>query len=519
METLSRTATTRQFLRTDCFQFHLRTDWPPLAWYATWTSTGSTVEVHHGRLVEVNDEWFGEMVWNGDHESATFHATDIVYGSGCRSCVDGSLHFVSSGMTTDRLQWAKRNGRFYVSNSLACLLATIDESVDAGYTQYGEDFKTVIHGYRDCVSKVRTSGGEINLIYYRNLLYADGQLVAVEKPRPYRDLSTYQKYRDFLTVSLEQIASNMRSPTRKHRYEFLGTISSGFDSPTVTALAKNAGLEDVITMSSARGGASDSGESLARQLGVRAAVFERDAWRRGELVETSFIASDAKGEDVYIANAEELLSGRVLLTGFAAGAWNRRQSVDTALRRADQSGLSMTEYRLHAGFIHIPVPPMGSLDAEDQHRMMWSKDMDSWCTGRKYDKPFCRRVLTEAGVPESDYGTHKKAASVLLFDRTSFLAPASLEQFNAFIEKLGHDNPQFRRIRQNHCRNSSLKSAAATIAQRTARTTSRIVPWTLLRKVGDSLRLSELASHQPLFDFLFPWALGCVMDRYRTGEK
>ena len=97
---------------------------------------------------------------------------------------------------------------------------------------------------------------------------------------------------------------------------------------------------------------------------MRLRRLARDAWRGPDAPpgpELPFLAADAKGEDVYFRGAEAHLARRVLVTGYHGDQmWSKRPRAPSAdIVRGDQSGLSLSEYRLWAGFIHLPVPFLG----------------------------------------------------------------------------------------------------------------------------------------------------------------
>jgi hypothetical protein len=149
-----------------------------------------------------------------------------------------------------------------------------------------------------------------------------------------------------------------------------------------------------------------------------------------------FVAADAKGEDVYFKGAEAELAGRVLLTGFHGDrVWDRRAATDADLVRGDQSGLSLSEYRLWAGFLHCPLPFAGAAQAASIRAISRSREMAHWHTGAYYSRPICRRILEEAGVPRQAFGRWKKSASVLFSAQEGFLAPASLADYRAWLER------------------------------------------------------------------------------------
>src|SRR5262249_46947919 len=136
------------------------------------------------------------------------------------------------------------------------------------------------------------------------------------KPGLGRDFSTFAGYAGFLRESLHALAANGSSTRRAHRYELLSTASSGYDSSTVTVLAKEAGARQVLCFDQARRGLNDSGEPLAQCLGMTPVVVERNAWTTAALPEPAFLAGDSHGGDVFFKGAEHVLKGKILLTGY-----------------------------------------------------------------------------------------------------------------------------------------------------------------------------------------------------------
>ncbi|HUG78292.1 MAG TPA: hypothetical protein VML57_12500 [Burkholderiales bacterium] len=109
--------------------------WPPLAWIAELRPGKGTIRVKHGGHVETAEEWCCEAVWDGNFGDGAFDRTDIIAGSGVR--VRGNrLMLVSSGSTVDRLQSLRLADRLLVSNSLVCLLAEADASLNPAYPHY-----------------------------------------------------------------------------------------------------------------------------------------------------------------------------------------------------------------------------------------------------------------------------------------------------------------------------------------------------------------------------------------------
>ena len=418
------------------FQYHLIEKWPPLVWLAECINADSAIKVFHGSMVETNQTWFCEAVWDGNYDQGDFDRTDLIFGSGAH--IRGSeVTFVSSGTTEDRLQSLAFDKGARISNSLACLLAFSKASLDPTYNRYFEDFGTILQGIRDCKRTLNTSVGTVQFTYFDNLQWHGEGLYEIEKPHQPRDFSSFIKYRDFLSVSLGKVLENMASEHRQHPLRMLGSLSSGYDSPAVTVLAKPYGLREAITFTQSRTGKQDDGSKIADLLGIQLFYVERDAWRTHELAEVPFIASDAKGEDVHFKGAEVHLKGCVLLTGFhGSQAWGKKpESLTPVIARADQSGLSLTEYRLWAGFINLPIAFMGIRQIRELSAISNSPEMAPWDIPGDYSRPIARRIVETAGVPRELFGMSKKATSVLLFTITidSRLSSQTRRQYYEFL--------------------------------------------------------------------------------------
>jgi hypothetical protein len=103
---------------------------------------------------------------------------------------------------------------------------------------------------------------------------------------------------------MASITDNARSSKRAHPFRPLSTLSSGYDSTTVTVLARQAGLQDVISFSRGYVAPSlgeptvmDSGAHVAQILGLTCHVIE--AREHGALEEALFFAGDASAADVH----------------------------------------------------------------------------------------------------------------------------------------------------------------------------------------------------------------------------
>jgi hypothetical protein len=484
-------------------------DWPILAWLARCRASSDVVTVFHGSGVETVDGWFAEAAWAGEFDAGDFDQTDVVSGSGGR-LRNGELVFVSSGSTVDRLQSLETDDGAWVSNSLACLLSAVGAGIDEASGKYFWLFRTIVGGLQKYKRVFPTSAGDVRLTYFDNLAWDGRTLGLRKKPGTGRDFSSFSRYAGFLDSSMRALGCNAAAPSRRFRYELLSTASSGYDSSTVTTLAKRAGATHVLCFDQARRGVDDSGEGLARCLGLKTIVVERGAWKNVPLPEPPFIASDAHGGDVFYKGAERVLRGKVLLTGYHGDkVWAQHaKSLDEHIVRGDQSGLSATEYRLGVGMIHCPVPFWGVRQIADVHAITNSPDMAPWDVGGDYSRPICRRIVEGEGVPRELFGNAKKATWVLLTTNKQFLAPDSMANYLAWLDARRWQWMRHGRVPPmlNHkvdalevsLRNALGKAAAAEAG----------VSVTALKKTGlirVAWRLGDGPSY--LRRFLFPWAL------------
>jgi hypothetical protein len=482
--------------------------WPPLAWLARCRRGSEVVDLWHGGRVETTPKWFCEAVWDGPFDAGSFDRTDLVFGSGAR-IRGGKIMFVSAGSTVDRLQVIETGNGLWISNSLSCLLAATGARPDPAYPNYFRDFSSIRFGLSRYAPLVTTNAGAARLVYFHNLAWDGTNLAQSEKPFAVRHFTSFNRYQSFLETALQRIARNMAAPARRHRYQFLGTISSGYDSPAVAVLARSAGLERVIAFDHAKDGQSDSGKAIAAKLGLSVFEVPRDAWQDTPLAEVPFLAADAKGEDVYFSSAERHLAGTVLLTGFHGDkVWGKHvPHGGPELARGDQSGLSLTEYRLRAGFLHCPVPFMGVRQIQDINRISLSRAMSRWDVRGDYSRPICRRIAEDAGIPRPWFGVEKKAASVLFFNGTSFLAPDALAAYLQWLEansgawlRAGVEPPVPMPGRPESVLRGAVARLTKIIEHQTGRANFDGVLGRVVRRVG------VWAQREPLFRWVFPWA-------------
>ena len=180
--------------------------------------------------------------------------------------------------------------------------------------------------------------------------------------------------------------------------------------------------------------------SSRRELGLDVQCFDRLAYTgRADLPEAEFLATGFTGEEVWMADMEQVLRGSLLVSGFFGAVWwMRRPQSRPGLFRTDQSGSSLGEWRLRVGFIHVPLPCFGGEHYRDLVRISRAPEMRPWVVGRGYDKPIPRRILEEAGVPRGMFGEVKRAASASIhLEGPSALAPTTRTAVETFAAAEG----------------------------------------------------------------------------------
>jgi hypothetical protein len=180
------------------------------------------------------------------------------------------------------------------------------------------------------------------------------------------------------------------------------------------ALTKEAGLRTALSFHESRPGVRDDAGVIAEALGIEIKLVDRLRWQNDVVWEPHFLSADGQGKEIMFCAAPALFRRRVLVTGNGGDyVWDMNpETVSTELAHDEYAGLSLTEFRLHCGFVHFPLPYMGMSQVADICRINRSPEMRQWDVGGSYSRPICRRVLEERGVPRAAFGTHKTGASV-----------------------------------------------------------------------------------------------------------
>jgi len=348
----------------------------------------------------------------------------------------------------------------------------------------------------------------------------------VNRRLPSPSFGSFEEYKSYLLKVIGSVLANLAHEKRPVRYEPLSTLSKGYDSPAVAALARLEGCRDAmsfllgrdfLTSRSAVISRDDSGVEIASILGMRAVEFDPETYRSMDsFPEAEFLATGYGGEDVVFAGAEPILGRRVLLTGYHGDrVWSLNPDhISADLKRGDPSGASLLEFRLRTGFVHLPVAFIGA----GNHRAIWtiskSAEMQPWRIGGSYDRPIPRRMAEEMGVPRAMFGQTKKAVShpFQSAGRTNaeigrLMSPRSLVDFEEFVrthrfaKAAVHRGlpPAVRRVL------GSRKMRAASSFWPPARRMHTRLAWRYLKPIDDA-------------DLAFPWAVERTLPRYAKAR-
>jgi hypothetical protein len=392
---------------------------PRLAWGACIRAGDPVVRVLHGPWVETHGDAFVEGAWDAPFSGWDFDRSADLAGSGGKVTPHG-VRFATPANMYDRLHSVRAGAALFVSNSLAFTLALSGDRLDPAHRHYYLDLLDFYRcGIRVKTKRLRLAGNRSLALHdCCNLeVTPDGGVTRVEKPWEPPPAS-YTDYVALLTDTLGRMIANAGDGGRRWRYRPLAMISQGYDSTAVAALARSVGCREAVTFlrsDSGRGYVDDSGEAIARCLGLTVTTYERnDSLRLPGFREEEFYL-EPWGVDRTMAVMEDQLVGALLLSGRSAEVvWSRGGARHWGLRDFQHPvnrtpGCALGELRLRTGFLHFaPATIAAAVHAPRIHGWNEAPEMRPWSIGGDYDKPIARRILEEAGVPRHLFGQEKK---------------------------------------------------------------------------------------------------------------
>jgi hypothetical protein len=425
---------------------------PKLAWLADVNKTNDLVQVCHGSHVEIQERFFVEGTWNDLFQEGDFASTDCIFGSGGIIDKNGII-FVSSASTTDYLYYKNTDDRVFVSNSLPFLLSHTDDLLDPTFLGYHRINESITEGINKYIHEIPTLHGAIRRLMYRNLIVSTERVTETEKDMPPR-FECYGDYYKYIVANYEMITKNIRDSARMHKMEIFSTQSKGYDTTAVNAIAAKYGVDKVFTVSKGKGAGyfatkdegaqvNDDGTEICSTLGLNCIRIDRRAFETDFEKEYLYYSVLDDNQDLNLVQINKYISSvSILLTGTLGEIWCTKQwykdrpgFINSELLRGDLGTHTLSEIRLLAGFIQLPLPYIGARRREDIFRITESGEMNAWCLGNSYDRPIPRRIAEEAGVPRDLFG-QKKMATVVEFPPPHIPYNRQLrEEFFTFLDK------------------------------------------------------------------------------------
>jgi len=407
----------------------LKPDLPQLAWLAEVDRAAGLVRVAHGASLETAPEWAVEGVWEGDFAAGEFHRAENFFGSGIRIAGE-EVHFVPSTASIDRLLYCELDGLALVGNSLPLMLARTGAQLDDGH-DYWRECLSIIKGvdrHDRRFQVVHPTLDHLEQVFYENIVIGRGP-TRYELRIDHHDIPDYESYIASLLGVMGRIKANAEDPGRRHPFRGYSTLSQGYDSAAVAALAREIGVRVSFT-----------GHPVRQPLeGLLPPAWKEDAREIGRHLGLEVVwlddrrASVGPDELYYLCTnypkhhsghwfeigfhtlAEQIEASGSLGLVFTGNHGDTVWDADTPerhladhIRRGCLTGLNQTEIRLKAGYVTVPVPFIWAQDILKIRQITLSPEMEPWRLHADYDRPIPRRVLETAGVPRELFGFDKK---------------------------------------------------------------------------------------------------------------
>jgi hypothetical protein len=396
---------------------------PPLAWAASIILGKDAVRVVAG--VDVQRD--GDVFWEGlsltpeNPGAALNEPLPLSTGAVARQ---NEVAFWTPGHILDRLFIVAADGRIVVSNSLPFVLKASGSTLLADSLHYPWHFgRIVAHSQRAPLTQ-----GHVQIISNANVaITREGEVRVSAKPAP-PVFDTYDDYLGQLHRLLDRVAEANRRASGG-AYKLVSTLSTGYDSTAASVLAKRIGLSEALSIVDSRSGADDSGEALAASMGLSLKTARRTAYREAGWDAERLFYVFGQPEDIWAYPFKDDLKGALLFTGLQGDQmWNREPGTSLCGTWSwDPGGATMQEFRLRAGFVHMPPAAFGWQHADRLLRITRSPEMAPWSLPTSYDRPIPRRIAEDSGVPRELFGMEKKAVSIALgIDHVDYIGTDAL---------------------------------------------------------------------------------------------
>lgn len=400
---------------------------PRLAWIAEYRLFDRDLIVHYGSDVEVGDDFLIEGVWEGKYDDLGFDTCKNFFGSGLKIS-NGALIAVPSTGLVDRVFIGESEEKYYISNSLIEILARTKSKLVSSHN-YRIQTDTIRDGIKNYINDYPVSSELLlNLKqYFYHPIKIDGKTLTINERPESTNFLSYKQYISTINSDLKNIASNASSSRRKKPIDLYTTISKGYDSTAVTALAADLQLKTAFTSKTSnsslisffiKGWNDDDGTEISRKLGLKVNYLD---YKESEIDndELYFLAATTGEPELQLYKIHKLLSNNdrpsAILTGYHGdtiwGLSPPNKALTDDILKPGASGLTLSEVRLKSGFIDIPVPMMHARSIVSINRISASDEMSKWSVGGDYDRPIPRRILESQGIGRNEFGMQKRAVA------------------------------------------------------------------------------------------------------------
>ena len=383
--------------------------------------------------------------------------------------------------------------------------------LDINSYSYEEVLGSVLYGREGWSKKIQISKTSEILIHRSCILAIDEKLNCTESSFDSNlHFINFQDYIGKVRSILSLLKNNAVDKNRKHRYGMISTISTGYDSLAVSALAHEQGCNEVITFKEP---AHDRGDGIALKLGFEKIYLRcsNEFYYNTKDLEAEACCSGNMGGANFSA-FEDLTQGKIIFMGFRGDTiWDKiNPNVNDEFDFSKHGFLYDTclhnyEFCYRTNSVIVPLPMIGLDRWSEVNRISNSEEMKEWSVGGDYDRPIPRRIVEEKGIRREVFGFKKQGAGTSYhFDtynrlkgkmsKTSFL---SLEEFKV------------------HCRRNRIKKICYSIAyycKEWPTYANYVLNKLRLHYHFDDKNTGKMAS--PVSSLLFLWGLSVVRKRY-----
>lgn len=397
---------------------------PKLCWVLEYKPESEHAEISVGNGVEIFQDAIVEGCWDGSFGEHEFSGKNL-FGSAVRWLED-SLTIYGSISLTDRICYAVDSDRFVFSNSLFAVMATIDAYFDESVNYYKVSYAPLagVENYPTEIPIAHERIGVVQQLFHRNIDLSVGGKIMISCKTEAEEFSCFSEYEKRISASVGNVVRNIESTERKHSVIPYVTLSSGYDSTAVAALAKDSGVIQALLCTKPRtkffdlfgSRFVDDGTKAGKALGLNINYVNARDYNVDD-DELLYISPSASTPEVsflpmskYLENQNTI--GAVFTGNYGGIVWDRNISnkyVNDLLIRSDMAGINISEARLKSGFFNVSIPFLFARSAESIIAIGRSKEMSQWSIGGGYDRPIARRIAEERGVPRGSFGLRKRA--------------------------------------------------------------------------------------------------------------